>query len=104
MEQNFFIIILVIFILTNNYSNVIKDIIKSIVYLILILSVIKMFNINIEKKIKLNIYDFINLDDNYVTNIFSNIASYIRYFIQSSINNNLFIDIAKKENSDLNSL
>jgi hypothetical protein len=100
MEQNYFIIILVIFVLSSNYSFIIKDIIKSIIYLILILSVVKMFNSNIEKKIKLNIFNFINSDNNYFTDLFSIIASYIKKFILSSVNNNFIVDITKKINDN----
>jgi hypothetical protein len=100
MEQNYFIIILVIFVLSSNYLFIIKDIIKSIIYLIFILSIVKMFNSNIEKKIKLNIFNFINSDNNYFADLFSIIASYVKKNIISSVNNNLFVDTTEKINDN----
>ncbi len=85
MDQKIFIIILVIFLLTNNFSQIFKDIIKGVIYLSLVLTLLKIINPSIEKKIKTYLLNIINSDQGLFTNIFSSSASYLKKFIKSSI-------------------
>lgn len=85
MDQRFFIIILIVFLLTNNFSKIFKDIIRGIVYLLLILALIKIINPSIEKKVKKNLLNIINSDQKLYTNSFSIIASYLKKFIKTSM-------------------
>jgi hypothetical protein len=87
MDQQFFIIILVIFLLTSNFSKIIKDIIKGLIYLFLSFAVLKIINPTIENKMKNNVSNIINSDQGLFTNGFSNIASYLKTFIKTSIKN-----------------
>lgn len=88
MDQKYFIIILVIFLLTSNFSKVISDIIKGFIYLFLSLAVLKIINPSIETKTKNNLSNIINSDQGLFTNGFSSIASYLKSFIKSSLKKN----------------
>lgn len=44
MEQRIFILILIIFLLTTNFSSIFQDIIKSLFYLIIIFGIVKIIN------------------------------------------------------------
>jgi hypothetical protein len=85
MDQKFFIIILIIFLLTNNFSQVMKDIFKGLIYLLLLFGLIKIINPNIEKKIKENLVNIINSDQGLFTNSVSVFASYFKKIIKTSI-------------------
>lgn len=87
MDQKMFIIILVIFLLTNNFSKIFTDIIKGIVYLLLILALLKIINPSIGEKIKKYLLNILNSD-----NIFSPVASQLKTFIKTTINMNEIID------------
>jgi len=85
MDQRFIIIILVIFLLTNNFSKIFKDIIKGFIYILLLLAVLKFINPSIEKKIKEILLNIINSEQGIFTNIFSTCAVYLKKFINTSI-------------------
>ena len=87
MEQKIFIIILVIFILTSNFSKIIRDIIKGFIYLFLALAVLKIINPSFGNKIKDNLSNIINSDQGLFTNSFSSVAVYLKKFIKSSVKN-----------------
>ena len=85
MDQRFFIILLVIFLLTNNFSKIIKDIIRGIIYLLLLFALLKIMHPPSEKIVKENIANVINSDQGIFTNSFSVVASYLKSFIKTSI-------------------
>ena len=76
------IIILVIFLLTNNFSEIFKTIIKGFIYLLLLLVLLRIINPSIEKKVKENMSKIINSDEGIFINTFSVIASYLKNFIK----------------------
>lgn len=84
MNQQIFIIILVIFLLSSNFSKMFQNIIKNFGYLILILSVIKIINPTIEENIKLYLVKFINSDTETYSNILSGGATSIKNLVMSS--------------------
>jgi hypothetical protein len=85
MDQKLIIIILVIFLLTSNFSEIFKTIIKGVIYILLLLLVLKFINPSIEKKAKENISKIINSDEGIFINTFSVIASYFKKFINTSL-------------------
>jgi hypothetical protein len=84
MNQQIFIIILVIFLLSSNFSKMFQNIVKNFGYLILILSVIKIINPTIEENIKLYLVKFINSDTETYSNILSGGAASIKNLVMSS--------------------
>ena len=103
MDQKLIIIILVIFLLTNNFSKIFKDIIKGFIYLLLLLAVLKIINPSIEKKIKETLLSIINSEQGIFTNIFSTIAVYLKKFINTSIKDdekNKNLDTSDNTNED----
>jgi hypothetical protein len=62
MNQKIFFIILIIFLLTNEFYSIITNIIKYGFYFILFIGLIKIINPNIASKIKNNTINIINTD------------------------------------------
>lgn len=93
MDQRVFIIILIIFLLTNNFSQIIKDALRGLVYLLLLIALLKIINPSIEKKAKENLTNIINLDYGVFTNSFSIGASYIKNVIKTSISNKDIVNL-----------
>jgi hypothetical protein len=89
MEQRIFILILIIFLLSSNFSKVFEDIINSFFYLILILSILKIINPSIQKRIIKNITIFIDTDNYSMKFITGNIASRIKSFIIGKSNSKI---------------
>ena len=73
MDQKLFLIILIIFLLSNEFFFVIKNILKYGIYLIFILYIIKIISPELSNKIKSYIIDF--LDDEKSSHFFSSILS-----------------------------
>ena len=90
MNQRIFLLILIIFLLSSNFSKIFEDIINSFFYLVLILSIIKIINPSIQKRIISNIIMFINTDNYSLKNIGSIISSYIKSLIFG--NNKLLVN------------
>jgi hypothetical protein len=85
MDQKIFFIILIIFLLTNNFSTIIKDMIRGCVYLLLVLALIKYINPSFQKKTKEHLNNIINSDQGIFTSGISVVASYLKKFIKSSL-------------------
>jgi hypothetical protein len=81
MNEKIFFIILIIFLLTNEFYFVIKNIIKYGIYLILILYILKIVSPDLSKKVKSKVID--SLDDEKNSGIISTILSYIASFIKN---------------------
>ena len=86
MDQRIFILILVIFLLSTNLTNVFNDITKSFFYLIIILYMIKIINPSMQSKLKDFLIGIINFDTNGISNLFSYIATKIKKLIFTSYN------------------
>jgi hypothetical protein len=86
MDQRIFILILVIFLLSTNLTNVFNDITKSFFYLIIILYMIKIINPSMQSKFKDFLIGIINFDTNGISNLFSSIATKIKKLIFTSYN------------------
>lgn len=89
MEQRIFILILIIFLLTTNYSTIFKDITKSLFYLIIIFGIVKIINPSWLSIFKNNTIDFVKTDGGSSINYLSKIASYIKGFITTTFKINL---------------
>lgn len=81
MNEKIFFIILIIFLLTNEFYFVIKNIIKYGVYLILILYILKIVSPDLSTKVKSKVID--SLDDEKNSGIISMIFSYGASFFKS---------------------
>jgi hypothetical protein len=84
MDQRFLIIIIIIFLLSNNFYTVFKDIFKNFVYLILILVIINIISPNINTIIKENIIKIINGETSIYNKVLRLIVSYLRKLIMTS--------------------
>ena len=89
MEQRIFILILIIFLLTTNYSTIFQDITKSLFFLIIIFGIVKIINPSWLSIVKNNTIDFVKTDGGSSFNYISKIASYIKGFITSTFKINL---------------
>ena len=92
MEQRIFILILIIFLLTTNYSTIFQDITKSLFYLIIILGIVKIINPSWLLIFKKNTIDFVNTDGSNSFSYMSTIASYFKRFIASTFKINLALN------------
>jgi hypothetical protein len=81
MNEKIFFIILIIFLLTNEFYFVIKNVIKYGVYLILILYILKIVNPDLSTKVKSKVID--SLDDEKNSGIISMIFSYGASFLKN---------------------
>jgi hypothetical protein len=84
MEQRIFILILIIFLLTTNFSSIFQDITKSLFYLIIIFGIIKIINPKWVSILKNKTTNFINTDGGNYLDIMSMVSSYIKKFLISS--------------------
>ena len=81
MNEKIFFIILIIFLLTNEFYFVIKNVFKYGVYLILILYILKIVNPDLSTKVKSKVID--SLDDEKNSGIISMIFSYGASFLKN---------------------
>jgi hypothetical protein len=81
MNEKIFFIILIIFLLTNEFYFVIKNVIKYGVYLILILYILKIVSPDLSTKVKSKFIDSLDYEKN--SGIISTILSYGASFIKS---------------------
>ncbi len=81
MNEKIFFIVLIIFLLTNEFYFVIKNVVKYGIYLILILYILKIVSPDLSKKVKSKVID--SLDDEKNSGIISTILSYIASFIKN---------------------
>lgn len=84
MEQRIFILILIIFLLTTNFSSIFQDIAKNLVYLIIIFGIIKIINPKWLSLIKDNTIKLINTDGKSSLDIVSMGASYIKKILTTT--------------------
>ncbi len=82
MNEKIFFIILIVFLMTNEFYFTIKNIIKYGIYIILILYILKIISPELSTTVKSKIID--SLDDKN-SNIITKILSYIGSFIASLI-------------------
>lgn len=81
MNEKIFFIILIIFLLSNEFYFVIKNIIKYGGYLILILYILKIVSPELSAKVKSKVID--SLDEEKNTSIVPTVLSYVASFIKN---------------------
>ena len=78
MDQNIFIIILIIFLLNSEFFFMIKNIIKYGIYLLLLIYIIKIINPDISDYIKKIINGLLNSDENIIIKTISYIIKFFK--------------------------
>jgi hypothetical protein len=92
MTSDFFFLILIIFLLTNEFYFVIKNLIKYTIFLLIIIQIVNVINPNIALYIKDTLKVLIYSDESILLIIMSNIITYIKkIFIRSTPENNVEI-------------
>jgi hypothetical protein len=84
MDQKMLILIIIIFLLSSNFSIMFYNIARNFIYLLLTLIIIKMINPELEDKIKNYLIRFINLDKTVIADTTSNSVTKLKSFIKSS--------------------
>ncbi len=100
MDNKIFILILIIFLLTTPIIGIASNMIKYLLYIILLLWTLSYLQPTLASNIKNYLIQIINTDGNFFKNIFSMIANKIKSFLLS---NNINTDSSNINSSNMNS-
>jgi hypothetical protein len=84
MDEKLFFLILIIFLLSSNFSKLFQDISKNFIYFMLIIIILGIVSPSIQENVKINLINIINLDSSVFKTSISYIFKKIKLFIYST--------------------